>query len=441
VKRAITQTAGALPLWLFSVALLSLACAPHSPHPAVGAPRPVCDPVALERDVRYLASDDLAGRGLGSQGLDTALHYVAQRFKDLGLEPAFPECADRTDALAAYFQHFKIEGYPASANVIGILPGKSQRSSEIGSAPRAPGAVIVGAHVDHLGRDPNLAGDRIFNGADDNASGVAALLTIARMSTELADNDQALIFIGFSAEESGLLGSQYYTEHPVVPTNSVLAMINLDSVGKLREQRVIVFGMDTAREFPSLIEGVNQARGLDLVEGSRGVEGSDHSSFIAKGIPALHFFTGAHTDFSKITDEADGINYSGLAAVTDYVAELVHYLTYRDRPLTFVARKTVPRPPPLAGQHGQRRVSLGFMPDFAAGREGVKIAQVTPGGAADTAGLQKDDVIIAIDGEAVTSLQDYTIILRQHAPGDVVTVKVARGATEVVVTATLQERK
>jgi hypothetical protein len=394
--------------------------------------RPTSDPVLLEQDVRSLASGAMEGRGLGSQGLERAQRLVARRFKSIGLQPAFPE---KGGLLDGYFQDFARDGQPASANVIGLLPG---------DVTRAPQVVVVGAHLDHLGRDAGLEGDPVYHGADDNASGVAALLAIARMlaGSPGRERERMVIFIAFSGEESGLLGSRHYVEHPVAPLEQVIAMVNLDTIGRLRDDQLILFGTGTGQEFPAILEGVNQAFGLRLALRPEGSGASDQVPFFERDVPVLHFFTGPHADYHRVTDTADRVDCAGLARVTDYAGELVRYLRYRDRPLTFVAAgreqaEKMKRVPPAA----ERRVSLGFMPDFAQAAGGVKVGAVTPGGAAATAGLQAGDVITALDGEALDTLVDYTGALRAHAPGETVTLTVRRGDRALTVTATVQERK
>jgi len=428
------------------------------------------DPAALERDVRALAADALQGRALGSPGIAEAMVLVAQRFQALGLEPGNPaggarEILGADHPLAGYLQEFQPAGLPTTANVIGLLPGRD---------PRPPRALVIGAHLDHLGRDEELDGDQIYNGADDNASGVAALLEIARLlaTGEVEERDRTVVFIAFSAEESGLLGSKYYCEHPVVPLEDVIAMINLDSVGRMENHRLYVFGTGSARELPAILQGLNNGPNLDLVTRTDPVGGSDHMSFLARRVPAVFFFTGPHADYSRVTDEADRIHYDGLATVTDFAAELARYLRYRARGLSFeetnarrIAQSEAPagsgptgsgnlaeqggqRPSTGAasagGQRppaGERRVSLGFMPDFASEAGGVMVGQISPGGAAARAGLETGDVILAVDGETVASLADYAAILRMHAPGDRVKLSVRRGTQNLEIAAELQERK
>lgn len=415
--------------------LLALALIPCLAPPATAqagaASRPVCDATLLEQDVRSLASDGMQGRAIGSEGLERASRLIARRFKSLGLQPAYP---DRGGLLDGYLQDFTAPGYPPTANVVGVLPG---------DANVTPRAIVIGAHIDHLGRDPGLEGDPIYNGADDNASGVAALLAIARMLTLAPprEGERAVVFVVFSGEESGLLGSRYYAEHPVVSAEQTLAMINLDTVGRLRDSELILFGTGTAPEFPAMLAGVNQAFGLKLALRPEGAGASDQTAFFEKNIPALHLFTGPHEDYHRVTDSADRVDYEGLATVTNFAGELARYLRYRDLPLTFVAAGRAQAEKLKQMPKTERRVSLGFMPDFAQAAGGIKVGMVTPGGAAAAAGLQPGDVITALDGEALETLVDYTAALRTHAPGDVVTLTVRRGAETLTLNATVQERK
>ncbi|MBM3318118.1 MAG: M28 family peptidase [Candidatus Eisenbacteria bacterium] len=427
------------------------AAAPGAPAVGAAAAAPgapaayrACSAAAIEADVRYFADDRLEGRGLGSPGLEEALRAVARRFADLGLEPP-PSSAGRGEAglagagdgdpLEAYLQPFTPPGHPPTANVIGLLPG---------AAERTPRAIVLGAHIDHLGRDTTLAGDQIYNGADDNASGVAALLAVAEVLAGRApgDRDRAVVFAVFSGEELGRLGSRHFVEHPVVPNDELLAMVNLDTVGRLRDGRLYALGSATAREFPALLAGLNQSAGFDLVLSEEGTTGSDQASFLERGIPVLHFFTGPHEDYHRVTDEAERIDFAGLAAISDHVAELIRYLRYRDRPFTFVpaCAETRRRAEALVGAP-PRRVSLGFMPDFAGDSGGVKVAAVSPGGAAEKAGIRPGDVVVAIDGELVGTLVEYTAALRGHAPGERVRVSLDRGGEPLDLEVEVQERK
>lgn len=431
----------ALMAILLTQLLLGCAGAPPADRLLSGAQSPPSDPAGdLAGDVAYLASDELGGRGLGSPGLDLALQYVARRFQSLGLQPPAPGGESR-DGIGAYLQEFSAHGRAATANVIGVLPGDPAVS---------PQAVVIGAHIDHLGTDPSLTGDQIYNGAEDNASGVAALLDVARQlvqwRTGLDDHERSglrsVIFIVFSAEESGLLGSNHYAANPAFAHTETIAMINLDSVGRLRDNQLYLFGTGSAREFPAIIEGLNQAPNFTLTTQAHGVGGSDHVSFLHQQVPALHLFTGPHTDYHKVTDEAAGVSIDGLAQVADFAGELVRYLSYRLRPLTFVAAEKKPATPPMGdpGSGGGRRASAGFMPDFSRESGGVKVGRVTPGGAADTAGLKEGDIIVALDDESTDTLADYSALLRSHAPGDEVKLSLQRGAEKLDLNIVLQAR-
>jgi len=435
-RRRIPRLAGLTGGVLAAAAVVSSALAQaRLEHPEADAGR-------IEADVRFLAADEREGRGLGTAGLDQALRMVAERFAAIGLAPAYPERSSPEDPLAGYFQRFTPAGFPATANVIGILPGR------VTTAPRA---LVVGAHVDHLGVEAEGAAggepasrDRIHNGADDNASGVAALLEIARLlaAQPARENERTVVFAVFSAEEEGLLGSRHFAADPIVPLAETMAMVNLDSVGRLRNRQLILFGGATAREFPDLLAGLNQRFAFDLVMPRGDAGASDQASFHAGGVPAVQLFTGTHDDYNRVTDEADGIDYAGLAEVASFTAEFVRSLRYRLRPLTFVAGETreSERVARMA-REGERRVSLGFMPDFAQQTGGVKVGMVTPGGPAEAAGLRAGDVIVGLDGQPVETLVDYTATLREHAPGDRVLVSIRRGAETIQLAATVQERR
>jgi hypothetical protein len=400
------------------------------------AQKPASSPDLIEADVRYFAGDRLEGRGLGSPGLDEALRAVAQRFADLGLDPLRPELPEGADPLDGYLQPFAPPALPPTANVVGLLAGPAERT---------PRAVVLGAHLDHLGRDAGLAGDQIFNGAADNASGVAALLAVAELLVRqpAGERDRTVVFAVFSGEESGLLGSRHYVEHPAVPNEEVLAMVNLDTIGRLTRRELYILGTATAQEFAALLAGLNQAPGFALILRGEGATGSDQASFFERGIPVLHFFTGPHEDYHRVSDEAGRVNVAGVAAIADYVAELMRYLRYRDRPLTFVgaAPEEQRKVAALAASRPERRVSLGFMPDFAQEHGGVKVGMVSPGGAAARAGLTAGDVVVAIDGETIDTLVDYTAALRAHAPGERVRVALLRGTDRLEVEVEVQERK
>jgi hypothetical protein len=317
-------------------------------------------------------------------------------------------------------------------NVIGMLPGRDPTLRNE--------TVIVGAHYDHLGPgrfgalDPDSAG-AIHNGADDNASGASALIGIARRLATLAPA-RTIVFIAFSGEEPGLLGSAYFVKQPLVPLNATIAMVNLDMVGRLRNDRLIVYGAATATEFPALLDSLNQEAHFDLKASGDGWGPSDQSSFYSVGKPVLHLFTDLHEDYHRSTDDWQKINAGGLERVTEFTARLVRTLADRRSPLTFV---NVPPPAPVGGGNGYGAY-LGTIPDMADNPGGVRITGVRAASPAERAGLQAQDIITRIGDTDVTDLQSMTSALRAHRPGDEVEVRFLRNGTEQRATVTLGER-
>jgi hypothetical protein len=420
-------------MWRFillgaSLGLLSLA-------EALQAQRP--DPPRLLDDIRFLSDDGLKGRMTGSPGADSAASYLARRFSQVGLQPA----------AGGWFQSFTV-GREASAtrqgvgavvgmNVIGILPGHDPVLRNQ--------TVVLGAHYDHLGLggfgslDPDSTG-KVHNGADDNASGAAALIQVA---ARLAASPPArtVVFIAFSGEELGLLGSAYYVKQPIYPLSSILAMVNLDMVGRLRNGRLIVYGAKTAKEFPALLDSLNWYAGFDLKAQGDGYGPSDHSSFYAAKRPVLHLFTDLHEDYHRSTDDWQKLNYDGLKRVADFSLGLVTALANRTRPLTFLDLPvpTAAHAPPGSDSPGYGAY-LGTVPDMTGAPGGVRLVGVRAGSPAEKAGLRGDDIITRIGRLETPDLQAMTDALRSHKPGEIVEIVVRRGASVTTLRATLGER-
>src|SRR5581483_7164700 len=336
-------------------------------------------------DVRWLAADAREGRGAGTLGLAQAERYVAAAFRRAGLALA-------ADAPAVL--HTPLAG-TVVANVVGFVAGRDPA--------RRGQAVVVGAHYDHLGRggfgalDPD-SGGRVHNGADDNASGTAALLEIARRLGR-RQPARTIVFVAFAAEELGDLGSAYFVSHPLVaPIDSVYAMVNLDMVGRLRADRLLALGAATAREFPALLDSLNAAAGgFELRASGDGWGPSDHASFFAAKRPVLHLFTDLHEDYHRTTDDWDKINAVGLARVAAFAADVVWALAERTGPLTFVDA-----PPPALAAGGQGYGAyLGTIPDMSGSPGGVRLTGVRRDSPAERAGLRAGDVITAIGDKRV----------------------------------------
>jgi len=322
----------------------------------------------------------------------------------------------------------------ALKNVVAVLEGEG---------PLADETIVIGAHYDHIGttetgrprsRPPSSASDedRIYNGADDNASGTAALIEIAR---SLAGRPEKLrrrvVFIAFSGEERGLLGSAHYVAHPLFPLEKTVAMLNLDMVGRLRDDKLTVMGSGTAKEFDLLLDKINQRHGFTLSRSPGGFGPSDQASFCGKNIPVLHFITGMHSDLHRTSDEFEKLNVPGMRRVSRFVEEVAVALANAEERPRYVS---IPRGRTPRGGH---RPYLGTIPDFAAQEDGYGIAEVIPGGPAEKAGLRSGDVVIQFGQSKIGNLQDITSALSKHKPGDRVKVVVRRGQETLTAEVTL----
>jgi len=408
-----------------------LAALAAAPLPAQTATTPRARTIA--RDVDYLASDALAGRKTGEPGNDSAAAYLARRFRAIGVRPAGDS--------GGYLQHWtvgstsgtreaQVAGRPTE-NVVAILPGSGRLAGQ---------AIVVGAHFDHLGRGPfgSLAPDSvgsIHNGADDNASGTAAVLELARLFAHGPHprDARAVVFVLFSGEEEGDLGSAWYADHPVVPMDSTFAMINFDMVGRLRNNRLLALGVRTATEWQALLDSANATAHFDLHASGDGWGPSDQASFFAKHRPVLFFFTDLHEDYHRPTDDAWKIDADGIVRVADLAADLTRRLRVRSAPLTFV---DAPPPAPVATATGPRPL-LGTIPDMTDEPGGVRLSGVRAGSPADSGGLQAGDVLTGLGGMPITSLQDFQNALMAHKPGDRVEIRFRRGTQNMSVQVTL----
>ena len=390
-------------------------------------------------EVRFLAADSLMGRKTCEPGNGLAARQIAATLRGARLDPGGDS--------GSFFQGWTVGNTSGTReagvagcttmNVVGVLPGR-------GALRFQP--LILGAHFDHLGtgRFGSLAPDsgRVHHGADDNASGTAMVLELARLMREddalrNAPARRPLVFALFSGEEEGDLGSTWFAEHPPAPRDSVLAYLNFDMVGRLRERKLLVLGVRTAAEWPALIDSVNAAAHLDVRASGDGWGPSDHASFYAKRIPVLHFFTDLHTDYHRPSDTADLIDADGMVQVADLAADLTRRLATRPARLTFV---DLPPPAPTAAGSGRPRPSLGTIPDMSDEPGGVKLSGVRAGSPADSAGLRAGDVLIALGGAPVANLQDFQNALMQHQAGDRVEIRFRRGDQTLTVVATLGGR-
>lgn len=387
-------------------------------------------------DVRYLAADSQEGRGIGTAGLERSGIYIRDGFARAGLRVTFQDFTIPSDAPAVI--HTTLGG-TSTRNVVAVIPGASR-------ALRGE-LVVVGAHYDHLGLgafgalDPDSTG-RVHNGADDNASGTAALLEIGRiLARQRPAPARTVVLVAFSGEELVTLGSSYFVQHSTPePIDSLYAMLNLDMVGRLRNARLLALGAATAREFPALLDSLNTPPRFDLRASGDGWGPSDHSVFYATHHPVLHFFTDLHEDYHRSTDDWQKINATGVAQVAQFVADLALVLANRSVPLTFVDS---PRPQAsTGGPGGGYGAYLGTIPDMTGGgvSDGVRITGVRSGSPAEAAGLVAGDVITAIGDKHIGNLYDMSDALRSHQPGDTVVIVSRREGVERRATAVLGRR-
>lgn len=319
-------------------------------------------------------------------------------------------------------------------NVIGVI--------RAGAPDRLPGGVVVGAHYDHLGMGGSSSLDpgkhEVHNGADDNASGTAALLEVARrLAARRGELRRDVYFVAFSAEEVGVIGSTAFTRHPPagLRMEDLAGMLNMDMVGRLRDRKVEVLGGDSAAEWKALVEPICQQADLVCAVGGDGYGASDHSPFYAAGVPVLHFFTGNHADYHKTTDDADRIEAAGGARVAGVVADAA--LAVADRPER-LAYKSVPAPGPK-GDPRSAGASLGTVPDYAGdGRPGVLLAGVRPGSPAEKGGLQRGDLLIELAGSPIRDIHDLMFVLRRAKAGETAKAVVDRAGEKVALQVTFE---
>lgn len=309
------------------------------------------------------------------------------------------------------------------ANIIGTIPGKG---------PLADETVVVGAHYDHLGRGEAGSAEpdstQIHNGADDNASGTVVLVEIARrLVKQERPSSRRIVFVAFSGEERGLLGSAYFVRHCPVPLESIVAMVNFDMVGRLRDNKLIASGFDTATQFDGWLDEINKRHRFELAKDSGGFGPSDHATFYAKQIPVTHFFTGAHSDYHRPTDDFHLLNLEGMLRVSEFGVDWITKLaTYEGK----IQYQQVDQPSQTAASKNPRPY-FGSIPDFGGGGVGYAISGVATGSPADDAGLKGGDAIVALGPHKIGNLEDFDNALRKFEAGDKVSITFTRGKERI----------
>jgi hypothetical protein len=405
--------------------------------------KPVFSPKRMLGHVKLLASAELAGRGLGTKELAKTEDYIADSFKKAGLHPGGEN--------GTFFRTWQTEAGKEKKtvtlrNVIGMLPGKNPALKDQ--------PVILCAHHDHLGRGwPDVhKGDegKIHPGADDNASGVAVMLELAHILGKSFKPQRTVLFIAFSGEESGLLGSARFVEQlkkgNIPPFKTITAVVNMDTVGRLTgTDKLMVIGGSSASEWKFIFMGIGYTVGIESQLVPQELDASDQVSFIRAGIPGIQLFTGPHRDYHRPSDTYDKISSPGLVKVATVAREAIVYLADREKPLTVQgaaakAGQPAAAPAKTAAPKSGRRVRTGIMPDFAFAGKGLKVALVSPGSPALAAGLKKGDIVIKLGGKAVASLKEYSDVLKTFKPGDKTTLVYVREGKEYTVSLTLSAR-
>lgn len=403
-----------------------LSCSPSG----IQKGNPDIDAGDLEAHITFLASDELEGREAGSAGEAMAAAYIADLFEKYGLEPS----GDDNTYLQEFIINTSILKNPHSGdtgegekllahNVVGTVYGTGNEEEFL----------IIGAHYDHLGWGDGGYGSlyrgdslMIHNGADDNASGTAGLLELAEYFSQHKPSKD-IVFIAFSGEEMGLLGSEHYVSNPTADLSKALAMINMDMIGRMEDSTLIIYGLGTADDWSGIVEDANTEH-LNLTLVDEGPGPSDHTSFYYKDIPVLHYFTDAHEDYHKPSDDVEFINFEGTVSVLNHLRRVVETLdgTSKSKLVFKEAPGSQNRASSLEGP------TLGVIPDYGYSEgNGMKITGVNKDGAADRAGLKNGDIITKIGTTALHDIYDYMDALNTLNKGQKTTITVLRDGKEL----------
>jgi len=413
----------------------------------------------VNREPKDAEPDELPPfRGDGADAYGLPAFQITRAMADQMLTAAGMSTLDRLErqidsgkTASGWLAHQTIRGQAgfkkvsaATRNVQAMLKGSGAHADEV---------VVIGAHYDHLGirepimrrfKDGKLVSERqpprIHNGADDNASGVSGLLEVARLFVEGERPDRSILFVAFTAEESGLHGSQHYIESPPVPLDDTVTMLNMDMIGRMPSgsSTVSVFGATTGEGLADMVQAEGRWLWLKvLLTGDYGGR-SDHAPFVRKKIPGMHFFTGQHRDYHQPSDDADRINAQGGAKVTTLVYRVADRIANLDRRPAFREVKAQGPKEQNDGPAPSYRVVMGLAPGYGDdGIDGMKVEAVTQEGPAEVAGMKAGDRIIEIGGKKVDNVYDYMAATRTNKPGDVVEVVVSRDGKEIKLQVTL----
>ena len=385
------------------------------------AEQEVSNQASISAHIDFLADEELDGRMAGSAGEAAAANYIADQFLASGLLPAGDD--------GTYLQQFVLQGPMPQAmetenfisrNVVGFTQG-TVRSGQY---------IIIGAHYDSQGMGGIISMDQndepaVHPGADDNASGIAGLLQLADHFSDTPPQKNVL-FVAFSGEELGLLGSRYFVDRMQISPDSVAAMVNMDMIGRLNDNKLTIFGTGTSNVWDDILSSV-EADSLIVTRSPSGTGASDHTSFYESEIPVLHYFTGTHENYHRATDTAEKINLQGIQRVTDHIVNVVAELdSYDASDIEFRESSN-----PHSTTFNMEGPTLGVLPDYGYSGAGFRVEGVRAGDAGDRGGMEDGDVIIQMGDTEISDIYDYMESLSEFKTGDQVAVTVIRDGEEV----------
>lgn len=386
----------------------------------------VIEPEGMMETVKYLSGGEFMGRGIGTPELDKAAAFIASRFEAVGLLPGGSENG-------SWFQEWTDpESRTKMRNVVGILPGRNPDLSRE--------SVVIGAHYDHLGTKGVSKENtgKVHPGADDNASGVAVLLELASRLPLVANMERTVVFVAFTGEEEGRKGSRYYVRNERrYPAAKAIAMIDLDTVGRMGKNKLIVIGSGSAKEWSPFFQEAGKSLKIEIAEMSQELDSSDQKSFQEAGVPAVQFFTGPHADYHRPTDSFDKIDGKGLAKVATMARAAAFYLANHPAPLTATIKAS---PAGAPAPRADRKVTLGIVPDFTYNGQGVRLGGTSPDGPVAKAGLRTGDVVIQAGTTSIAVLKDLSDVLSTKQPGDRLPLRYLRNGKELKAEVELKER-
>ncbi|MFL2610385.1 MAG: DUF4910 domain-containing protein [Flavobacteriaceae bacterium] len=375
----------------------------------------------IKNDVMYLSDDKLEGRKTGTEGEKLAAKYISERFEKLNLT---------SKGATNYYQDFYFSNNSNPHEEItfdnNISDNKIHARNVIGFLDNGgENTVVIGAHYDHLGYGEESSlyfGDEVLihNGADDNASGTSLLLDLANKLV-IEDLQSNYLFIAFSGEEMGLLGSNYFLKNPTVTKDNINYMINMDMVGRLNEEnKLSVSGIGSAKIFKQIVNSNNNEFNLVEFGSSTSFGSSDHASFYYEDIPVLNFFTGQHEDYHKPSDDYDKINFKGISKISEYIVDIIKELDSKEK-LNFIKVEETKNATP------RFKVGLGVMPDYLYNEGGMRISAITSEDKpAAKIGLIKGDIVVKIGEYDIIDMMGYMSALSKFNNGDKTTIKIKR---------------